>query len=44
MKRLWIVAAIAVASITEIEVGHAQEDGIDKAKADAFACDSPDDA
>jgi hypothetical protein len=36
MKRLWIVAAIAVASITEIEVGHAQEDGIDKAKADAF--------
>jgi hypothetical protein len=36
MKRLWIVAAIAVASITEIKVGRAQEDGIDKAKADAF--------
>ena len=36
MKRLWIVAAIAVALITEIEVGRAQEDGIDKAKADAF--------
>ena len=36
MKRLWIVAAIAVASITEINVGRAQEDGIDKAKADAF--------
>jgi hypothetical protein len=36
MKRLWIVAAIAVASITGIKVGHAQEDGIDKTKADAF--------
>jgi hypothetical protein len=36
MKRLWIVAAIAIASITEIKVGRAQEDGIDKAKADAF--------
>src|SRR5260370_3644611 len=36
MKRLWIGAAIAVASITEIKVGRAQEDGIDKAKADAF--------
>jgi hypothetical protein len=36
MKRLWIVAAIAIASITEIKVGRAQEGGIDKAKADAF--------
>lgn len=37
MKRLWIVAAIAVASITtEIKVGRAQEDGIARSKADAF--------
>jgi hypothetical protein len=36
MKRLWIVAAIAVASITGIKAGHAQEDGINKAKADVF--------
>jgi len=30
MKRLWIVAAIAVASIAEIKVSRAQEDGIDR--------------
>src|SRR5258708_35546344 len=37
MKRLWIVAAIAVASITtEIKVGRAQENGIARSEADAF--------
>ncbi len=36
MKRFWIVAAIAVASIAEIKVGRAQEDGMDRAKANAF--------
>jgi hypothetical protein len=36
MKYLCIFAAIAVASMTGINVGHAQEDGIDKARADAF--------
>jgi hypothetical protein len=37
MKRLWIVAAIAVASITtEIKVGRTQENGIARSEADAF--------
>jgi hypothetical protein len=35
MKRLWI-ATLAAAAIAAATAGHAEEDGIDKAKADAF--------
>src|SRR6267378_7115886 len=37
MKRTWIVImAVAAMAATSATVGHAQEDGIDKAKAEAF--------
>ena len=37
IKRTWIVImAVAAMAATSATVGHAQEDGIDKAKAEAF--------
>ena len=36
MKRTWIVLAVAAMAAASATVGHAQEDGIDKAKADGI--------